>query len=263
MPYLHSPKLPDRLVTWTHGRRAKLKGAKMSRQNLSNVDFTDADLRNCDLRHCDLSGAKLPSWDSGLLEGVRLSGAKGWIPANKDMRYARLQGADLSGGHDLSYVDLTNADLRDCNLKQANLHRAVLLGAQGGREETIEAASYASRRGLWNDLKVDQPIVFSLTVAAALRVRFVVLANMHGPTRTCDSNDCVRRFEVFTASQEEGPWSSVTALCASKVAPKVRQTFEVADDAALVAGFVKVVVHDTYGGKCCLASLQLVGEAFG
>ena len=44
-----------------------------------------------------LKDAKLPAWNSGLLEGVRLTGATGWMPANKDLSNAKLQGADLSG----------------------------------------------------------------------------------------------------------------------------------------------------------------------
>ena len=41
------------------------------------------------------------------------------------------------------------------------------------------------------------------------------------------------------------------------------QTFAVAPGAPAIAGFVKIVVHDTYGGEAYVQSLSLEGEAFG
>jgi uncharacterized protein YjbI with pentapeptide repeats len=57
-----------------------------------------------------LSMASLPTWRSGLLEGVKFGGAEGWVRADKDLSNAKIKGADLSN---------------------AKLQGAVLSGAQG------------------------------------------------------------------------------------------------------------------------------------
>ena len=107
-------------------------GANLSRANLSNADLTGcnlrgADLRGADLRGANLSGAVLP-WDSGLMEGVQLAEATGWVPANKDMSKAKLQNANLSAS-DLKRVKLRAADLRAANLRGATLEGADLADA--------------------------------------------------------------------------------------------------------------------------------------
>jgi hypothetical protein len=76
-----------------------------------------------------LKDAILPAWNSGLLEGVRLTGATGWMPANKDLSNSKLQGADLSSC-DLSSVDLSGADLRGANLSNANMKSANLTNSK-------------------------------------------------------------------------------------------------------------------------------------
>jgi uncharacterized protein YjbI with pentapeptide repeats len=94
---------------------AKLEGADMSDCNLSGANLGRADLRKANLSNAMLKDAILPAWNSGLLEGVRLTGATGWMPANKDLSNAKLQGADLSSC-DLSGVNLSIADLRGAKL---------------------------------------------------------------------------------------------------------------------------------------------------
>ena len=69
---------------------AKLEGADMSDCNLAGANLSRADLRNAILTNAMLNDAKLPAWNSGLLEGVRLAGATGWMPANKDLSDACL-----------------------------------------------------------------------------------------------------------------------------------------------------------------------------
>jgi uncharacterized protein YjbI with pentapeptide repeats len=108
---------------------AKLEGADMTDCNLLGANLGRADLRNANLSNAMLKDAKLPAWNSGLLEGVRLTGATGWMPANKDLSNAKLQGADLSSC-DLSGVDLSSADLRGANLSNANMKSANLTNAQ-------------------------------------------------------------------------------------------------------------------------------------
>ena len=58
-------------------------------------------------------GPHLP-WSSGLLEGSKLGGAEGWVPADKDLKNAKLKGADLSDC-DLSGLDLCNASIQNVN----------------------------------------------------------------------------------------------------------------------------------------------------
>jgi len=64
-------------------RCTRLKGTNMTGYDLSHTDLRRADLRGCSLAGANLRGARLPAWDSGLLEGVNLVGAKGWLPADK------------------------------------------------------------------------------------------------------------------------------------------------------------------------------------
>jgi hypothetical protein len=75
---------------------AKLEGADMSDCNVSGANLGRADLRKANLSNAMLQDAILPAWNSGLLKGMRLTGATGWMPANKDHSKAKLQGADLS-----------------------------------------------------------------------------------------------------------------------------------------------------------------------
>ena len=78
------------------------------------------------------NAACVTSW---LLEGVRLTGTTGWIPANKDLSNAKLQGTylssfDLSGVNlrivDLLGANLSNVKMKCVNLTNTNLHRALM-----------------------------------------------------------------------------------------------------------------------------------------
>jgi hypothetical protein len=60
---------------------------------------------------------------------VKLAGAEGWVPTNKDLSYAKLKGSDMSDS-DLSGIDLSSSDLQSANLSQANLQNANLNHAQ-------------------------------------------------------------------------------------------------------------------------------------
>ena len=60
----------------------KLEGADMSDCNMSGANHGRADLRKANLGNAMLKDAILPAWNSELLEGVRLTGATGWMPAN-------------------------------------------------------------------------------------------------------------------------------------------------------------------------------------
>jgi uncharacterized protein YjbI with pentapeptide repeats len=69
---------------------ANLTGAKLNGNNLSSCNLAGADVQGVDLSTCTLRGADLrtdlssdtlPSWSSGLMEGVTLAGATGWKPA--------------------------------------------------------------------------------------------------------------------------------------------------------------------------------------
>ena len=52
------------------------------------------------------------------MAGVKLAGATGWMPADRDLRGAKLAGADLRD------ADLSGADLRDADLSGAGLAAA-------------------------------------------------------------------------------------------------------------------------------------------
>jgi uncharacterized protein YjbI with pentapeptide repeats len=90
---------------------ADLSGCNLSYCSFNGADLSGADLRKTNLSNAMLKDAILPAWNSGLLEGVRLTGATGWMPANKDLSNAKLQDADLSGC-DLSGVKLSSADFK-------------------------------------------------------------------------------------------------------------------------------------------------------
>jgi uncharacterized protein YjbI with pentapeptide repeats len=102
----------------------------LKRANLSDADLSGAKLIGADLSGCNLAGATLPPWSSGLMESVKLAGATGWVPADRDMRQAKLKGADLSDADlkranlidaDLSGAKLIGSDLSDCNLADSTL----------------------------------------------------------------------------------------------------------------------------------------------
>ena len=67
--------------------------------------------------------------------------------------------------------------------------------------------------------------------------------------------------EVLTGPAAEGPWTSVLRFTSAK--GNQEQTFAAAEGGPALAGFVKVVVHDTYCYDAYVASMSLEGEAFG
>jgi hypothetical protein len=70
--------------------------------------------------------------------------------------------------------------------------------------------------------------------------------------------------EVQTGPSATGPWTSVVKFTSRQT--KQEQTFAAAPDAPLLAGFVQVLVHDTYGGgnyQAYVESVALEGEGWG
>ena len=257
--------------------RTRLKGMDFHGRDMSNLNLSDADLRDCNFQGALLNGTKLPLWSSGLLAGVKLAGAVGWMPEDKNLRNAKLSRADLSG-HDLSHVDFRNADLEGCDLNGVSLYGAALQGAKGGVEgvtldvespndrrgcHSVACGAHCLCRGLWNDLKVGRPIIFQLTVASGMRLRSVDFCNVLGPTSTCDNDDLVRCLEIMTAPSATGPWDSVLMITAAKVPRKQFQTFHADEAAPILAGFIKIVVHSTYGGDSCVQRMVLTGQTWG
>ena len=72
---------------------------------------------------------------------------------------------------------------------------------------------------------------------------------------------CAKEMELQTGPSVTGPWTSVFKFTSQKT--KKKQTFAVAPDAPLLAGFVQVLVHDTYGGAAYVKSMALEGEGWG
>ena len=66
---------------------------------------------------------------------------------------------------------------------------------------------------------------------------------------------------VLTGPAAEGPWTSVLRFTSANGFQE--QTFAAAEGGPALAGFVKVVVHDTYGAEAFVDRMSLEGEAFG
>jgi uncharacterized protein YjbI with pentapeptide repeats len=277
----------------------KLQGADLSSYDLSGVILSSADLRDTKLQ---LHDTCLPLWSSGLLEGVKLTGAEGWVPADKDLSNSKLKCADLSNAKlkgtvlkgtepficdlsdadlsnaklqgavlkgadlfkcDLSGADLSGADLREAklegtNLRDATLCAVILYVTQGDRPATTLPVP-DSNGNLRYDLKAGKPVVFAFTVPRALTLNRVSLCN------TCVDGDGGDRYyakamEVQTGPSVYGPWTSVVKFTLQKTWQE--QTFAAAPDAPLLAGFVRVLVHDTYDGNAWVKSMVLEGEAW-
>ncbi len=233
-----------------------LTGADMQNSILVNTDFSGCNLQNANLMKANLQGVRLSHWISGQLQGVKLAGAKGWVPADKNMRDAKLKNADLSGS-DLSGVDLSRADLRgtilvntnlqganleSTNLQETNLCGAILHTARGDRPATKVPVTSPSGK-LERDLKVGNPVVFELTAPRALTLRRVTLCIL------CDGDgdqSCDKQMEVQTGPSATGlSWTSVVKFTFTPRQRKQEQTFEVAPDAPLLTGFVRVLVCNT------------------
>ena len=100
-------------------------------------------------------------------------------------------------------------------------------------------------------------MVFALTAPRALTLQRVTLSNSNAFMYACD----VKEMEVQTGPSATGPWTSVVKF--TSLQTKQEQTFAAAPDAPLLAGFVKVLVHDTYGGQAEVKSMALEGEGWG
>jgi hypothetical protein len=279
-----------------------LSNAKLTGADLSSCDLSGVSLSCADLRGTNLQNARLPAWSSGLLEGVKLEGAEGWVPADKDLSNAKLKGADLSNAKlqgtvlkgadlskcdlsgadlsnaklqgavlkgadlskcDLSGADLTGADLRGAklegtNLRGATLCAAIMHAAQGARSATTLPVP-GSNGDWYNNFKVGQPVVFALTAPRALTLQRVTLCNFFGDGQ--HDQHCAKAMEVQTGPSATGPWTSVVKFTSRQT--KQEQTFAAAPDAPLLAGFVQVLVHDTYGGGAHVTSMALEGEGWG
>ena len=101
-------------------------------------------------------------------------------------------------------------------------------------------------------------LVIELTSACctcALRLRAVKIKNQN------EDNFTAKGMEVLTGPAAEGPWTSVLHFTSAR--GNKEQTFAAAEGAPTLAGFVKVVVHDTYKGDARVNWMSLEGEAFG
>ncbi len=108
-------------------------------------------------------------------------------------------------------------------------------------------------------LKVGKPVVFALTAPRSLTLQRVTLCNYHGDVH--GDVICAKGMEVQTGPSATGPWTSVVKFTSRQT--KQEQTFAAAPDAPLLAGFVQVLVHDTYGAGAHVTSMALEGEGWG
>ena len=142
-------------------------------------------------------------------------------------------------------------------------------GARGGRHAAVPVAS--PKGELRDFLKVGAPVVMALTACAGLRLASVALKNNNGRESggyrdyggayiDC-SIHCARCLEVQTGPSEAGPWTSVLRFTSAQTTAP--QTFAAPADAPVLAGYVQVLVHDTYGGEAIVKSMELAGTAWG
>ena len=75
-----------------------------------------------------------------------------------------------------------------------------------------------------------------------------------------EDNYTAKGMEVLTGPAAEGPWTSVLRFTCAQ--GNQEQTFAAADGGPTLAGFVKVVVHDTHGKEALVNRMSLEGEAF-
>ena len=101
-------------------------------------------------------------------------------------------------------------------------------------------------------------MVFALTAPRALTLQIVTLCNEDGDGSY--DKHCAKAMEVQTGPSATGPWTSVVKFTSRQTTQE--QTFAVAPDAPLLAGFVQVLVHDTYGGHTVVKSMALEGEGW-
>jgi hypothetical protein len=143
-------------------------------------------------------------------------------------------------------------------LRDATLCAALLHAAKAARPATT--LPVPGSNGEWyNNFDVGKPVVFALTEPRALTLQRVSLCNYYGD----GDNDayCAKAMEVQTGPSATGPWTSVVKFTSQRT--KQEQTFAAAPDAPLLAGFVQVLVHDTYGQEALVTSMALEGEGWG
>jgi hypothetical protein len=124
------------------------EGAELREADLQRVWFLQCDLWGTDLRAANLRGATLPPWSSGLMEGVKLAGATGWVPADRDLRQAKFKDTELEGAY-LEVVNLSNADLKGVNLAGATLpwSSGLKKGREARRGDGVGAGGQGPARG--------------------------------------------------------------------------------------------------------------------
>ena len=75
---------------------------------------------------------------------MKLAGAEGWVPSDKDLSNAKLKGADASGCHvwafDLRGPDFSESNLQKVNLTNAKMQDARLPAWSSGRLEGVKLA---------------------------------------------------------------------------------------------------------------------------
>ena len=191
------------------------------------------------------------------LHNINLSAAD--LTATKlvaaDLRAANLRGATLEG------ADLADADMHSADLTGAVLCGAAMQGARGGRDAAVPVAS--PKGGLISHLKVGKPVVMALTACAGLRLASVALTNQFGSESGHNASNCAQGMEVQTGPSAAGPWTSVLRFTSARTTAP--QTLAAPADAPVLAGYVQVLVHDTYGGYAYprVTSMELAGTAWG
>ena len=272
---------------------AMLRDCNLSYCDLSGVDFSGANIERANLMNSNLTGARMPGWDSGLMEGVKLVGAIGWLPHNKDMSNAKFKGVDLSHC-DLSNFNLSGADLRDAilrnvnlmnsDLTKANLFGAQMQGARGGRQAVLRLKS---------GVCVGKPSVFALSTLLSnefgftlrhvtVRIKYFETAESTNTmyiklSRDADAVEILQNVELRVSPHETGPWTTVPLeinntgvldLCRYDKDNNLWELhFEPGPDAQLLLGFVEIVVHNilphTGGGCVHVDSVTLSGATWG
>ena len=72
---------------------AMLRDCNLSYCDLSGVDFSGANIERANFMNSNLTGARMPGWDSGLMEGVvKLVGAIGLVTAQQRHVQCKIQG---------------------------------------------------------------------------------------------------------------------------------------------------------------------------
>ena len=122
-------------LTGAHLTKVFLKGAELTGTTLTEADLRGADLKDAVLRASVLRASRMEEVD------CRKADFTGADITGADLTGADLKGADLTGA-DLTIAMLKNADLRGANLAETDLRGADLSGAdlRGARLEGADLA---------------------------------------------------------------------------------------------------------------------------